>query len=207
VAKLPRAQNPNLPTRILGRVWNEAADMIERALRVYVVPPLELRSGHNGVILSIRQTEKNVPFKITGDTQLGGTYQILIGSMGTNTIDPSPTSATALSLTNSIDFSNTSRTGFGINTAENGLQLRLLPTNGSLVAWGTTLLNATNTATSPIIITKIPLPLTLSCTNTAAATNAPVYTLFRHGTSTNQARTCRRSRRRRTATISSRGRA
>jgi hypothetical protein len=187
VAKLPRAQNPNLPLRILGRVWNEAADMIERALRVYVVPPLELRSGHNGVILSIRQTEKNVPFKITGDTQLGGTYQILIGSMGTNTIDPSPTSATALSLTNSIDFSNTNRTGYLINPVENGLQLRLLPTNGSVVAWGPTVLNATNTATSPIVIQNIPLPLTLSCTNTAAATNVPVYTLYRHGTSTNQA--------------------
>jgi hypothetical protein len=129
-----------------------------------------------------------VPFKLNGDvTLLGGAYKILIGSPGSNTLNLSPTSATTLSLTNSIDFTNTNNTGFLINTKEAGSQLRLLSTSDGVVRWGPLIFSATNAADQPVIVQEIPLPLTLSCTNTAAATNAPVYTLFRHGTSTNQA--------------------
>jgi hypothetical protein len=128
-----------------------------------------------------------VPFKIVGDTKTGGVYKILIGAGRPTNINYSGTASTALSLTNSINFSYTNRTGFLINTAENGLQIRLLQTNGSVVGYAPIVSRATNSPYAPVLSATIPLPLTLSCTNTAAATNVPVYTLFRHGTSTNQA--------------------
>jgi hypothetical protein len=66
-----------------------------------------------------------------------------------------------------------------------------LQTNGSVVGYAPIVSRATNSPYSPVLSAALPLPLTLSCTNTATGTGtsaaAPLYTLFRHGTSTNQA--------------------
>jgi hypothetical protein len=145
----------------------------------------DLGNGRGIVPHGVAQVRLMRAFKITGETKLGGCYKLLFGSPGSNTLNLSPTSATTLSLTNSIDFTNTNNTGFLINTKETGLQLHLLSTSDGVVRWGPLIYSATNN--TGVVVTEVPLPPTLSCTNTAAATNAPVYTLFRHGTGTSQA--------------------
>lgn len=130
-----------------------------------------------------RPTKSNGAWcQIIADAPRGGLYECHVGT-GPVT---GPTNAGALSLSNQAGVTFGTNKAFIANTAENELSIHLLKTNGSVVVWADRV-GAESNSGSVSFAANIPLPPTLSCTNVATGTNAPLYAMFRDGTGSNQA--------------------